>query len=227
MGSEARLPNERHFRKASTPTEPAAQAPSAFLRVTSERFSLSRRLYFPGLRAAQEVSGSSVLFVFWLCFGWAKFRRSQSLRKANGSREVSLPRNRLPEGGQHVPDQALQDSQLRDGAVLPRPRVPRHPREGDALVHRPVRQGGGRHRLAARDVARSREARPDREVGGTRRPRRGPGPQGLRAGPRLDRQPVQPHSGRRTVRVLDSARRRSTSRSSTRGRCGSSTTSSR
>ena len=35
------------------------------------------------------------------------------------------------------------------------------------------------------------------------RPRRGPGPQGLRAGPRLDRQPVHARSGRRTVRVLD------------------------
>jgi hypothetical protein len=57
-------PDEGDFPCASTPSEPAAQTSSAFLRVIGERFSLQRRLYFPNSillqRAAHEVSGLGI-----------------------------------------------------------------------------------------------------------------------------------------------------------------------
>ena len=52
-------------------------------------------------------------------------------------------------------------------------------------------------------VARPREARRDRQVRCARRPRRGPRPEGLRAGPGLDRRPLQPHPAAGPVRLLD------------------------
>ena len=92
-----------------------------------------------------------------------------------------------------------------------------------ALAARPARQDSGRGRVAARAVAGPREARRDRQVGCAGRPRRRPGPEGPRAWPGLDRRPLQPHPAAGPVRLLDWARRKCGSRSSMRGRSGSST----
>ena len=60
-----------------------------------------------------------------------------------------------------------------------------------------------RRRLAARSVARAREARRDRQERCARRPRRGRRPEGLPARPRVDRRPLQPHPAAGPVRLLD------------------------
>ena len=67
----------------------------------------------------------------------------------------------------------------------------------------PLGKVRGRRRLAARSVAGAREARRDRQVRCARRPRRGRRPEGLPAGPRLDRRPLQPHPAAGPVRLLD------------------------
>ena len=52
-------------------------------------------------------------------------------------------------------------------------------------------------------VAGPREARRDRQVGCAQGPRRGPGPEGLRAGAGVGGRPVQPHPAAGPVRLLD------------------------
>ena len=52
-------------------------------------------------------------------------------------------------------------------------------------------------------VARPREARRDRQERCARRPRRGRRPEGLPAGPRVDRRPLQPRPAAGPVRLLD------------------------
>ena len=96
-----------------------------------------------------------------------------------------------------------QDSQLRDGPVLPRRRVQGPARRWPALVLRPAGQGQGRGRLAAQPVAGPREARRDRQVGCARGPRRRAGPEGLPAGAGLGGRPVQPRPAAGPVRLLD------------------------
>ncbi len=71
------------------------------------------------------------------------------------------------------------------------------------LVVRPALEGARRRRLAARSVARARQARHDRQVRCARWPRRGRRPEGPPARARLDRRPLQPHPAAGPVRLLD------------------------
>ena len=99
--------------------------------------------------------------------------------------------------------QVLPNPQLRNGNAVSRWRVPWAGRVWYPLVLRSVQSGPRRHLIEAGSLAGPREARPDRQVGCAEGPGRGAGPEGLRAGASLDREPVQPHSAFRFVCLLD------------------------